>query len=208
MKNIVFLIFLTIFLSANNQALRNKITNEVFKVDTDQIFKELRDEVGIQRFQDEYNIIRNEQNFKKALINLKQTVLAKHQRNLNKDALSMPNFKDALKNLEASLKVRDSFITSHLALKAIYTRYWMNDIAINKQYTLLFAESAYNAKICSGYLYYALMTKEITRSIEKSVSIYKEGTKNCKDKYIQREIALKYHKYKYIVKNNIPLYTK
>lgn len=205
-------IWLCIILLANLYATNTQKQNigifdgkDIFDVDLIQIFTTLSSEVGNDKFQQEYNKIIQEPNFQNVLKNINQKKPTKNPRHPNQKPITMPNFTQALKDLNTSIKIQDSFIKAYLGIELLKIRYWMRDISANRHYGLGFAKSAYKHKLCYGYYYYGLLVNEIIRDIDKSLKIWGDGIKECKDKELHKQISMKFYKYKYITSANIKL---
>jgi len=154
-------------------------------------------------FKIDVNIIKNELSnakFKKEYIKYTKNIqlLSILEKQLNKSSKSK---KEKYKILDKFISLENrsnSIILTSILLNQSLKIVSLKNLIDVRKYIKPLANKLYEHQICDGYIFKGEYEYSLNNDLEKSLSIYKEGVKNCNLEWKRFEIQSRLNKYTYI----------
>ena len=187
MKKLLF----TLALLATSLSAGNKFNNSLIE---EYLVKGKR-EIGEKRYNNEYNLIKNDTHFSKA----KSTEKGAMSKSAGGKSFNMPDYEKVIEELYNSGKSSGSTLPYYVALEIGQHLWMMRNDSLNQKYLKEISRILYKHKYCRGYLQYGQFLWDDDKR-EQSLDVLKTGMNNCKDPYMQIAIKRAYYKHSYLEK--------
>ena len=154
-------------------------------------------EIGEKRYNNEYNLIKNDTHFSEAKSIEKG---AKHSKTVGGKSFNMPDYEKIISELYNSGKASGSTLPYYVAIEISQHLWIMRNELMNKKYLKEISALLYRYKYCRGYLHHGQFLWDDDRK-EQSLEVLKTGMSNCKEPYMLTTIKRAYYKYRYLNKS-------
>lgn len=183
----------TLTLLATSLTAGNKFNNSLIE----EYLVKGKKEIGEKRYNNEYNLIKNDAHFSEAK-SIEEG--AKHSKTTGGKSFSMPDYEKVIAELYNSGKSSGSTLPYYVALEIGQHLWIMRNDSMNQKYLKEISQILYKHKYCRGYLQYGQFLWDDDKR-EQSLEVLKTGISNCKDPYMQTTIRKAYYRYRYLHKS-------
>jgi len=182
-------LLLVLALLATSLAAKNKFNNSLIE----EYLVKSKSEIGDKRYNNEYNLIRQDIHFAEAK-NIEKG--EKHSVTAGNKSFNMPDYEKVIAELYNSGKSSGSTLPYYIALEMGQHLWMMRNNSMNQKYLKEISALLYKHRYCRGYLQHGQFLWSDGKK-DKSLEVLKSGISNCKEPYMQTVIKKRYYKYRY-----------